>query len=121
MRPEQYGVHVEGSPATRPEDVVRVKMTPARLEELRMDMRAGWAGYDSFGARLFALITKADAVNLERLRLGFPEHVAVYEQHVGRRSVFDVLVVEGGEEDGSAEGVPGEGDRSGGSPDPSSP
>jgi len=103
----------------RPEHAVRVKMTPDRLEELRMDMRAGWAGYDGFGARLFALITKADAVNLERLRLGFPEHVAVFEDHV-RRGRGIALIGGGGEEDGGAEGVPGEGDRSGGSPDPGS-
>lgn len=32
-----------------------------------------------FSARLLRLIAKADMVNRERLRLGFPEHVDLYE------------------------------------------
>jgi hypothetical protein len=34
---------------------------------------------DWFSARLLRLIAKADRTNLERLRLGFPEHVAAFE------------------------------------------
>ena len=34
---------------------------------------------DNFGCQLFKLLFKADPNNLEKLRLGFPEHVAYLE------------------------------------------
>jgi len=40
-------------------------------------------GYgDWFSAKLLRLIAKADGQNMERIRLGFPEHVAAYERYV---------------------------------------
>jgi len=39
---------------------------------------------DWFSAKLLRLIAKADAENREKLRLGFPEEVAFYENWTGR-------------------------------------
>lgn len=39
----------------------------------------GRPGYDWFTCRLLQLMAKADSINLERLRLGFPDEVALFE------------------------------------------
>lgn len=37
--------------------------------------------FNNFGACLFWLIAKADGINREKLRLGFPIHVAIWEDY----------------------------------------
>ena len=46
-----------------------------------MEMAAAMGGYgDWFTSHLLRLIAKADKENRERIRLGFPDHVAAYER-----------------------------------------
>jgi len=52
-----------------------------RTEKLKFDMHMAFDhNADWFTAQLFRLIAKADVQNRERLRKGFPEEVAVYEE-----------------------------------------
>jgi hypothetical protein len=58
-----------------------------RAEHLRFDLKmAMTTDADWFTAQLFRLIGKADALNRERLREGFPDAVAIWEewQRTGR-------------------------------------
>ena len=46
-----------------------------------MEMNAAMGNYgDWFSSHLLRLIAKADKVNRERIRLGFPDHVAAWER-----------------------------------------
>ncbi len=46
-----------------------------------MEMAAAMGGYGHwFTSHLLRLIAKADKENRERIRLGFPDHVAAYER-----------------------------------------
>jgi len=57
-----------------------------RMNELRSHMRWAFknpaASVDHFTIRLFRVIAHADGGNRERLRLGFPDEVAVYEDYI---------------------------------------
>lgn len=59
-----------------------------RLDHWRFEIDRAFAGggseSDWFTGRLLRLITSADLVNRERIRLGFPEEVRAYERwHAG--------------------------------------
>jgi len=52
------------------------ELTPVEMEFCRFIM--GRTG--GFMSALFTAVAKADSVNLERLRLGFPDEVAAHER-----------------------------------------
>ena len=54
-------------------------------KEFEMDLRGGG---DNFRSQIFKLIAKADPENLERLRLGFPLEVIIWEDWT--RSICDI-------------------------------
>lgn len=51
----------------------------AALLHLHFHLEGG--GTDCFGEKLMALVFKADNNNKEKLRLGFPEYVQVWEDY----------------------------------------
>lgn len=54
-------------------------MKPSEYDQANIHIIMNGYG-DWFSARLLRLCQKADPANLERIRRGFPDHVALYEQ-----------------------------------------
>ncbi len=59
--------------------------------EWDMEMAAAMGSYGTwFTSHLLRLIAKADTENRERIRLGFPDHVAAYERWLTNVGEFAV-------------------------------
>lgn len=60
-----------------------------RSTQWKFEMERAMSGKgDWFTSHLLRLIAKADLMNRERLRMGFPDHVAAYERWLASEGEF---------------------------------
>ena len=76
MKPNELDQLGENPPS--PDDLYKAKLR----SELKWAFAHPSASVDPFTVRLFRVIAHADSQNRERLRLGFPDEVYIYEDYI---------------------------------------